>query len=200
MGAGMGLVMAALFLARVGLAHTLGLSMAEFDVAPNGRVDARITFASAEPLDGTPLRDDDLKAFVLKGVDVAADGSRCDGTFDGSALTEMDGLELDAHYACPPGASEVEITLYYLSALGPGHREVARIVAGAATAEAVLRADRRGLSLRLPVDPLVVKRAKRARRVLLLTVVFAVFFTSLFVWRWRAVGRRGAAGRGRPSV
>jgi len=150
---GIGGVIATLVLARPGLAHTPGLSVAELDVGPDGRVDATFTFASAEPLAGTPLRDDDLRAFLLDGVDVTADGARCEPTFEGARPTEADGLELDATYACAPGAADLTVTLYYLTALRPGHREIARLVAPHATAEAILSADHRALNLHVPGAP-----------------------------------------------
>jgi hypothetical protein len=182
-------VMVALFLPRTGLAHTLGLSVAEFDVTPEGPVAAHITFASAEPLNGTPLRDEDLKSFLAQGVDVTADGSRCEGTFQGSSVTEADGLRLDAMYDCPP-ASHVEVTLYYLSALSPGHREVARIVASGASAEGLLTSDRRALGLDIPGRVARTSAHERAgRRLVVLSACFAVFMVGLFVWRWRAVRR-----------
>lgn len=163
--------------------------MAEFDVTPEGPVAAHITFASAEPLNGTPLRDDDLKSFLAQGIDVVADGTRCEGTFQGSSLTETDGLRLDAMYDCPP-ASRVEVTLYYLSALSAGHREIARIVASGASVEGVLTADRRALALDIPRRaPRTDLHARTARRLVVLYAVFTVLMLALFVWRWRATRR-----------
>ncbi|HEX8791381.1 MAG TPA: hypothetical protein VF765_10565 [Polyangiaceae bacterium] len=198
MGIAVGVVVIALlFLPRVASGHTPGLSTAQFDVAPDGRVDAHLVFASAEPLNGTPLRDDDLRAFVLDGVDVSADGSRCDASWRGAYPTESDGLALDASYACAAGASEIAVTLYYLSALPPGHREVARIVAASGSAEAVLTGDRRALSLHLsaasaaPAPSSAAGRAARkARQLTVLYASFAAFMLALFVWRWRATRKR----------
>jgi hypothetical protein len=187
-------VMVALFLPRTGLAHTLGLSVAELDVTPEGAVAAHITFASAEPLSGTPLRDEDLKSFLVQGVDVTADGTHCEGTFQGSSVTEADGLRLDAMYDCPV-ASHVEVTLYYLSALSPGHREVARIVASGASVEGLLTGDRRSLGLDVPGRVARTSaHARTGRRLVGITAVFAIFMAGLFVWRWRATrSRRRAA-------
>jgi hypothetical protein len=194
---GFGVVIATLFLPRSGLAHTLGLSVAEFDVTPEGPVAAHLTFASAEPLHGTPLRDEDLRAFLASGVDVAADGARCEGTFQGSSVTETDGLQLDATYACPAGAARIDVTLYYLSNLAPGHREVARIVASGASVEGLLTGDRRALTLELPGRPgRAAARTRTGRRLLALTAAFVVFMTTLFVWRWRAT-RKMAPPRSR---
>jgi len=147
------------------LSHTLGLSTADFTVQPDGRVQARFVFASAEPLGGLWLDRDrngvvtsedvaaargDLERFILDGVDFTADGDRCPATFEAASLSELDGLVLTARYACPDDADSVEATLYYLSALPRGHREIARIVAASATAEAVMTADRRAVRLTLP--------------------------------------------------
>ena len=105
-----------------------GVSTASFDVQPDGRVEARLVFASAEPLAGTPLREEDLRAFVLDGVGVSTDGAVCPATFLGAGQTEVDGsgnLVLEASYACPRVIGEVsgiDVTLYYLSALGPRRR------------------------------------------------------------------------------
>jgi hypothetical protein len=187
---GIGLVMATLLLPRPASGHTLGLSVAEFDVTPEGPVAAHITFASAEPLHGTPMRDEDLRAFLSAGVEVTADGTRCEGAFQGSSPTEADGLQLDAMYDCPAGAARIDVTLYYLSDLSAGHREVARIVASGASVEGLLTATRRQLTLNLPgrVDRSAAK-ARTGRRLIMLSAVFAVFMTALFVWRWRATRR-----------
>jgi hypothetical protein len=173
-------------------AHTAGISTASFDVRPDGRVDGRLVFASAEPLHGTLLREEDLRAFVLDGVEVTADGTACAPTFQG--VDDTNELVLQASYACPGPASEIgeiEVTFYYLNALGPAHREVARITAGSATSEAVLSGDHRAIALRLYEDT---RRAKHLRRGTLLAVVtaaFAAFLGGLLVWRWRATRKAG---------
>jgi len=189
---GMGLVIAGLFLPRQGHAHTPGLSVAELDVGADGHVDARLRFASLEPLGTTTLRQEDLRAFVLDGVDVAADGARCEPTYRGSSPDEGDGLLLEASYACPPGAAVIDVTLYYLSGLSRGHREVARILGppgSGASAEAVLTGDHRALSLTLPVSGHD-RRTGLRTKLIALTSGFAVLMLLLFVWRWRATRKR----------
>lgn len=190
---GMGLVvMTGLFLPRQGRAHTPGLSVAELEVGADGHVDARLTFASLEPLGTTTLSQEDLRAFVLEGVDVAADGARCEPTYRGSSADEGDGLLLAASYACPPGAGEIDLTLYYLSGLSRGHRQVARILGppgSGARAEAVLTGDHRALSLTLPGGG-PGRRAGMRTKLIALTAGFAVLMLSLFVWRWRATRKR----------
>jgi len=197
---GMGLVVVTgLFLPRPGRAHTPGVSVAELQVEADGHVDARLTFASLEPLGATTLRQEDLRAFVLDGVDVTADGARCEPVYRGSSVTEGDGLLLEASYACPPGAAAIGVTLYYLSALPRGHREVARIVGppgSRAVAEAVLTGDHRGLSLTLPeAGPR--HPGGLPAKLLALTAGFAVLMLALFAWRWRAT-RKHPRRRGSP--
>ena len=143
---------------------------------------------------------------MLDGLDVAADGVRCDGRYEGAGVTELDGLVLEATYACPPDAGEIGVTLYYLSALAPGHREIARIVGppgSDASVEGVLAGDRRGLSLKLPPTAAAAGRRRhdaRARQVGALTVSFAVFMVGLFLWRCRSSPKfEGSASHGRAT-
>ena len=153
---------------RFGAAHTAGLSTADFEALAGGRVAARLTFATSEPFGRLRLdRDGDgvvspgdvaaargeLERFLLDGVDVSADGAPCTATFEGAAIDDVDGLVLSATYQCAADAEELSATLYYLSALRPGHREVARITAGEATAQGVLSGDSRAITLRLPARP-----------------------------------------------
>jgi hypothetical protein len=193
---GMGLVViTGLLLPRQSRAHTPGLSVAELEVGADGHVDARLTFASGEPLGQTTLREEDLRAFVQDGVDVVADGVRCEPTYRGSSPTDGDGILLQATYACPPGAEEIGVTLYYLSALPKGHREVARIVGppgSNASAEAVLTGDHRALALRLPASG--DRHAALRAKLIALTAGFALLMLSLFAWRWRAT-RKGHTRR-----
>jgi hypothetical protein len=157
-----GVLIALVLLARFADGHTLGLSTSDFDVAADGRVEARFVFASAEALrgvrldrsgDGNVTSDEvraaqgELRAFILDGVGVTADGEACPATFDGAELSEVDGLVIAATFGCPSGALRYEATLYYLAALGAGHREVARITSGQATSEAMLMRDRRQVAL-----------------------------------------------------
>ena len=188
-------------------AHTAGISSATFDVQPDGRVDAQLVFASAEPLHGTPLRDEDLRAFVLDGVEVRADGAACapvpglwsrgpspETAAPTTFLDSSGDLVLEFSYACPGPASEIaaiDVTLYYLGALGPAHREVARITAGSATSEAVLSGDHRAIALRLPGDTRRTKHLRRGKLLVAVTAAFAAFLGLLFVWRWRATRKAG---------
>jgi hypothetical protein len=198
-------VMAQLSVARLCLGHTIGLSTAELVVTPGGRVEARFVFASAEPLgrlvldrnrDGLVTAEDvaaakdDLAAFLLEGVDVTADGNRCQGTFREATLSEIDGLVLEASYRCPEDMAEIAVNLYYLSSLPRAHREIARIVAVSASTEAVLTGDRRALALRLPEDGRGRGAARHvAGRRFALGAALAAGLVALLVWRRRAARR-----------
>jgi hypothetical protein len=162
-----------LFLAlppRAARGHTAGLSAASFEVAASGgttRVEGWLTFATAEALSGIHLDGNhdrvvtpdevaaaskDLERFVLDGVEVAADGAACAASFEGASIDELDGLLLRAGFDCPAGAARITATLFYLSRLPPAHREVAQIVAGETTAQAVLSGDHRAIELALPAQ------------------------------------------------
>jgi len=183
--------MAVLFVPRLAAAHTPGLSTADFELGADGLVDARFVFAAAEP--GLPATPEDMRAFLLDGVDVTADGARCAPTFRDAGTYAVDGLAMEATYACPAPAAdtrELAVTLYYLSALGPGHREIARITAGSATREAVLTGERRALALELPASPRRDRRARRGKLLVGVTAAFTAAMLALMAWRWRATRRR----------
>jgi hypothetical protein len=185
------LVLSPLVLARLARAHTAGISTATFEVQGDGSVEAHLLFSTAEPLRGTPLNPQDLEAFVRDGVDVEADGNRCLTSFRGARVTEVDGLALDASYACSKDADEIEVTLYYLSDLAPGHREIARIVAGSATSEAVLSRDRRAIALRLPAHPHGTAHLRKGRLLAIVTAVSVALLSSMALWQGaRALRKR----------
>jgi hypothetical protein len=196
-------LVALLVLPGSGLAHTPGLTVADFDVHADGQVEARLTFASAEPLGGLALdRDgdgvvtsedvsaarDDLRSFVLSGIEVDADGSPCAAAFRDASLTEVDGLVLQASYQCPNDAAEIEATLYYLTPPDRGRstrRGIARIVAGSEMTEGMLTGERRAIALRLPGRAHAASR--KSRRVAVLLAAAAI--VALLAWgshRWRA--------------
>jgi hypothetical protein len=188
---------------RVVRAHSVGLSTADFSVEGDGSVQARLTFATAEPLGGLSLdRDhdgvvtqedvaaarDDLRAFLLQGVEVDADGSACSASFRDADLSERDGLVLEASFACPRDSEVVEVTLFYLNALPSGHREIGRMVAGERTASAVLTADHRAMALRVR-EPLRgqqgASRFSKDRAVILLGAVCLLGSLGWRARRWR---------------
>jgi hypothetical protein len=185
-------------LPRLAVAHTPGLSTATFDVEPaTGRVDGRFVFAAAD-FEGRPATHEDLRALLADGVEVSADGSRCRLTSFDASVNEVDGLVLSSAFACPRHPASVNVLLYYLSVLAPGHREVARITAGSATSEAILTAERRAISLTLP-EPSGAESRERAHRrrkgrlLIAVSLVFAVLMLGLFAWRLRTARRPPAS-------
>jgi hypothetical protein len=201
-------VIAPLLVARLAGAHTLGLSTCDFDVTADGHVDARLVFASGEALRGVRLdRNGDgvvtgdevrasrteLASFVVDGVGVEADGEGCAATFGDAAVDEVDGLVMTASFACPRGAARVEVTLYYLTALGLGHREIARITAGAASAEALLSGDRRQVALVVPGGERSGRFSRGARAAAAAVAVLSGITIALTAWRSRT--RRGARSK-----
>lgn len=197
----MGVVVIALsLLPRSARGHTPGLSIADFDVHPDGQVDARLTFASAEQLGGIALDRDgdgevtpedvaaareDLRAFLLDGVGVDADGLPCRPTFLDASLTDVDGLLLRASYACASEPAIIEVTLYYLNAEPPGatppprprgRRGIARIRLGAATTEGVLTGDHRAIALHTARR---VERPRPSNRARALAVAAATLFVAM---------------------
>jgi hypothetical protein len=200
-----------LFLSCPARAHTPGLSVADFDVHSDGEVEAHLIFATAQPLAGISLdrdRDgvvtdddiavarDDLSALLVQGVEVLADGSPCAPTFRDAQRTEVDAVELRGSYACPADAAEIEVTLYYLSAL-PGsakspHRGIARIIAGSVMTEAILTGENRRIALRIP-QPASGPRAhgaarKRANALAWSFVAVVIGILAYRARRWR-IGR-----------
>jgi hypothetical protein len=201
------LLMALLLLPRSTRAHTPDLSLADFDVQADGHVEGALTFSSAELLgfpldrdrDGVVTADDvsaageELRALLLQGVEVDADGSPCRATFRDASLTEVDGLVLRANYACPSETAEIEVTLYYLSALPRGRatspkRGIARIVAGSATAEGLLTGEHRAIRLRLPgrADTKARRRSPVALSAAAAVVIALFAYRAIRSRRWRA--------------
>jgi hypothetical protein len=187
-------------------AHMPGISTADFTVQSAGHVQARFVFATAEPLDTVLLDRNhdgvvtpeevadaraDLEAFILDGVDLSADGVQCQAEFGDAVLREIDGLVITTSYVCPDDASKVEATLYYLNTLPPGHREIARIVAGDVTAEAVVTAENRAIEVTLPGSRRALGTGHNARRIWVAGALVAVVVAALV----RVAGRERATRR-----
>jgi len=193
-------------LPRPARGHTPGLSVADFDVRADGQVEGRLTFASAEQLGGLSLDRDgdgavtdddlaaareDLRAFVLQGVGVDADGATCPAAFLDAELTEADGLLLRTSYACPSDAADIEVTLYYLSGTPEGRpgrpsyrRGIARIEAPDATMEAVLTGEHRAIALHRTGKGGVGRRnARRAAVLVVAAMVVALLAYGSYRWR-----------------
>jgi hypothetical protein len=181
----MRLVMAALCLSafsapRAARAHTTGISQADFVVEPDGRVAATLVFAANE----LTIPAADHARFVTEGVGVSADGSPCAASFVGSHAVEMDGVELDATFACAKGAREVEVVVYLFNDLAQGHRMAASMTSGALSSYRLLSGDHRLIALTLGERKPVLSEAKSVALVVVSSVFLAVLLGAC-VWRFR---------------
>jgi hypothetical protein len=79
-----------------------------------------------------------LEESITRRIVVRGDAAPCPGTLARATLTEKDGLELVAKYACAGAPSRVTIELALLDSFAHGHRHVARLVAGSTVVEDVL--------------------------------------------------------------
>ncbi len=157
------------FSARVASAHAIGLSNGEY-VATGTTLKAKLVFARGEVAQIAPAidanRDGHVTAIevkgarallderVVRGVAVRAGGEPCAGALTDAALTENDGLAIEARWACPsmtraqasatPGEMSVELGL--LDDLARGHRHVARIT-GQATRDEILYGDNKSFTI-----------------------------------------------------
>jgi hydrogenase/urease accessory protein HupE len=136
--------------ARPAGAHAIGLSRGEYH-AEEGGVSVALTFARGDvisvvpALEGAPLDAARLQAArkeVARGtvekIRIASGGTPCEGALTDVRLTEQDGLELRAHYACPAGTANFDVTLPLLDDLAFGHRHAAHVLSGATTADHLL--------------------------------------------------------------
>jgi hypothetical protein len=198
----LGCILATVLSARPAVAHSPGLSTGDWVIYPDGRVEASLVFASTEALnvrggsgvvldenhDGAVTDEEladaraDLEHFVVEGVGVEGDGAPCPGRLTGAELTSADGLELDAVFTCGKPPRRLAVTLYFLSDLGPGHREVARVAAGSLTEQKLLSPTDRQIALTLPAP-----QASRSRLVWLWgpAAILAAALAALVVRRLR---------------
>jgi hypothetical protein len=200
------MVVMATFYSAPAAAHSLGVSTSSISVASDGHVDADLVFAASE-LAGAALLDKshdgvitadevaasmpDLRALLTTGTEVAADGTACAPTTENVELVEGDGIELRASYACPAGAHTIGVTLFFLSQLTPQHRHAIAITGAGRTVQALLRSDSRYASIDLGrTDGRRTLAPWRQRAVVWLTIVFGVWMSALFVWRWRRASRQ----------
>ena len=133
-------------------AHTIGLSSGEY-AAAGSAVTARLAFARGEVAQVAPLVDADgdghvtaaelagarpqVQARVVDRIRVSADGRPCAGKLTDAALSEQDGLLLEARWDCGRPIARASVDVALLEDLGRGHRHVARAV-GATTRDQVL--------------------------------------------------------------
>lgn len=133
-------------------AHTIGLSSGEY-AAAGSAVTAKLAFARGEIAQIAPLVDVDgdghvtaaelagarpqVQARVVDRIRVSADGRPCAGRLTDAALSEQDGLLLEARWDCGRPVARAAVDVALLDDLGRGHRHVARAV-GATTRDQVL--------------------------------------------------------------
>ncbi|HEY8076185.1 MAG TPA: HupE/UreJ family protein [Labilithrix sp.] len=158
-----------LFSARAAHAHAIGLSNGEY-TATGTTLKAKLVFARGEVAQIAPAidanRDGHVTAIevrdaravlderVVRGVVVRAGGESCTGALTDAALTENDGLAIEASFACPsastraqtPAAPEMSVELALLDDLARGHRHVARIT-GATTRDEILYGDAKSFTV-----------------------------------------------------
>lgn len=153
--------------AREAAAHTLGLSSGEYKVT-GAELTARVSFAVADGLRLVPTLDADgdgrvsaaevpratadLGRALSEGIVVTGDGGPCRARLADAALTEGDGLLFELVFTCESAPREVALSLPLLTALGEGHRHVARTV-GASTSDALLSAKDPRVTFRAPDAP-----------------------------------------------
>jgi hydrogenase/urease accessory protein HupE len=133
-------------------AHAIGLSTGEY-VAKGSTLRAKLAFARAEVADLVPSLDANrdghvtavevsdakpvLEAKVLGALRVRAGGAACSSSLVDAALTEQDGLSIEARFECP-SATTIDVEVALLADLAHGHRHVARAVSGDTTHDEVL--------------------------------------------------------------
>ncbi len=141
-------------------AHAIGLSTGDY-AASGDSLAVKIAFARSELAILLPSLDDDgdghvtarevesarkeLGSKVLSRVVVTSNGGPCAASLLGAALTDADGLVLEARFDCPPVAGrreaplerQIDVDVALLSDLPTGHRHVARVV-GPTTRDEVL--------------------------------------------------------------
>lgn len=141
-------------------AHPIGLSNGEY-AARGAALDAKLVFARGEIARLVPELDEnhdghvtalevhraqaELGGRILRGVNVTAGGEACAPVLTGAAVTEQDGIAVQASFACPiADGAPMTVELSILDELAFGHRHVARAV-GRATRDEVLSGDHRSI-------------------------------------------------------
>lgn len=149
-------------------AHQVGLSRGTYR-AQQAQLDAEMTFQNGELAaavagsdanrDGT-LSEDELKAAqerveatFVKRLEVRGDEAPCPGVLSAARLVEGDGVELKARFTCAAAPRAWSVELRYLEQLSHGHRQLASLEAGGASADAVAFAASRTLRLTPGASP-----------------------------------------------
>lgn len=147
--------LALLLAARTASAHAVGLSKGDY-TANGAEVAAELTFARADvaglvsgldangdgAIDASELARAQAAIEIVvfgRGISVSADGAACTASLESAELAEPDGVELRGRYRCAGPPSKLRVHVALLDDLPAGHRQVARLVLGAATVDEVLR-------------------------------------------------------------
>lgn len=127
-------VAAALFAARGASAHGVGLSRGEYTLGEH-EVTSRLVFArhDAAALAPQSASDAAIALALAQRTRVTMGGKPCAHTVKTVRQTDADGLEVALHHAC--GArGNAAFHFDFVAALDPGHRHVAELTDGPATA------------------------------------------------------------------
>lgn len=148
--AALGLVTALLAAVGVAHAHAPLLSQSEFEWEGPSTVHAAMVFAwqdasvlaKASRAGTSELRPDGgsdaFEAVVRAGVEVSADGKPCSPHFEKAEPYAGDGFLFAASFRCPDQPMHFRVRLPLLQRLGPEHRHLMRLFAGAAVVQATL--------------------------------------------------------------
>jgi hydrogenase/urease accessory protein HupE len=138
-------VVAAFVVSGTAAAHAIGLSRGDYAL-DGTRVTVTLTFARGDALALAPsvdangdgvLTDDEVgrsAASLRKGIadriEVRTGDEACAGSATRAALTQGDGLTIQATYACPSASTSANVDLAaLLDELPTGHRHMARLLA-----------------------------------------------------------------------
>ena len=132
--------LAILLFLRAASAHSTGVSRGEYR-ASGGVVQALYVFSGPELATTFPALDVDhdgklsaeevagdsrgLDAAILQATDVEADGIACPSRFESARLTESDGVELRASFACGRAIQHLSIDCEFLERFSADHHHLA---------------------------------------------------------------------------
>ncbi|HEY1958056.1 MAG TPA: HupE/UreJ family protein [Polyangiaceae bacterium] len=102
-------------------AHALGVSRGEYVVSGDD-VNASLVFRADELAISTTPRD------VAMQLAISADGTSCQGTFEGDRPDAPDGVRVDVRYACGHPPRHLHVHAGFLERLPSGHAHVATLV------------------------------------------------------------------------
>ena len=153
---------AVLALSARAAAHEVGLSRGTY-AAAGAAVTAELVLSRKEVASVVPELDADrdgklseeelasarpaLQRAIVDRVHVSSGGASCAGALAEARLSEEDGLDLRATYACPAPVTRARIELALLGDLAYGHRHIARSAVGAQVTEVVLSRSQRALEV-----------------------------------------------------